>query len=151
RIVSKEHCRITRTPDGGYIIRDVGSLNGVYVNGERIAEKNLSHDDQITLGNTVLRFHSDKTSAIALGKKHLEESQIDEPAYFRPAGQLQQVQASTGFKYDAFVSYSSIDAAVAEQVALLLKHSGLSVWFDQWFIRPGQNVQKQLDEGITQS
>ena len=29
RIVSKEHCRITRGPQGGYILRDVGSLNEI--------------------------------------------------------------------------------------------------------------------------
>ncbi len=36
RIVSKEHSRITLGPDGRYVVRDVGSLNGTFVNGERV-------------------------------------------------------------------------------------------------------------------
>jgi len=56
RIVSKEHSRITLGPDGRYIIRDIGSLNGTYVNGEKVGEHGLSHGDQVTLGNTILRF-----------------------------------------------------------------------------------------------
>ena len=62
RIVSKEHCRITRGPQGGYVLRDIGSLNGSYVNGERVSEKTLSSGDQISLGNTVLRFEDDEQS-----------------------------------------------------------------------------------------
>ena len=31
RIVSKEHSRITLGPDGLYVVRDVGSLNGTFV------------------------------------------------------------------------------------------------------------------------
>ena len=65
RIVSKEHCRIVRAPSGGYILRDTGSLNGSYVNGERISEKPLSTGDQITLGNTVLRFEDDEQHQVA--------------------------------------------------------------------------------------
>ena len=37
RIVSKEHCHIDLV-DGRYLLRDLGSLNGSYVNGERISE-----------------------------------------------------------------------------------------------------------------
>lgn len=63
RIVSKEHCRITKGPNGGYTLRDIGSLNGSYVNGERITERRLATGDQLTLGNTVLRFEDDEEQA----------------------------------------------------------------------------------------
>ena len=59
RIVSKEHCRITRGPHGGYVLRDIGSLNGSFVNGERVTERRLSTGDKISLGNTVLEFVDD--------------------------------------------------------------------------------------------
>jgi adenylate cyclase len=39
RIVSKEHSRITLGPDGRYVIRDVGSLNGTFVNGEKVSKR----------------------------------------------------------------------------------------------------------------
>lgn len=56
RIVSKEHCRVTVGPNGRWLIRDAGSLNGTLVNGERIGEATLNNGDQIQLGNTTFRF-----------------------------------------------------------------------------------------------
>src|SRR3954470_8524170 len=35
KIVSKEHC-ILEQREGGVVLRDLGSLNGTYVNGERV-------------------------------------------------------------------------------------------------------------------
>ena len=35
KIVSKEHC-ILEQRDGIFILRDLGSLNGTYINGERV-------------------------------------------------------------------------------------------------------------------
>jgi adenylate cyclase len=56
RIVSKEHARITLGPNGRYILRDVGSLNGTFVNGERVSEHTLTNGDQVSMGSTVFRF-----------------------------------------------------------------------------------------------
>ncbi len=51
RIVSKEHCHIDFV-DGRYLLRDLGSLNGSFVNGERITERVLNPGDEITIGGT---------------------------------------------------------------------------------------------------
>jgi adenylate cyclase len=51
RIVSKEHCHIDLV-NGRYVLRDLGSLNGTYVNGERVHEKPLFTGDEITMGST---------------------------------------------------------------------------------------------------
>jgi adenylate cyclase len=51
RIVSKEHCHIDLVA-GRYLLRDLGSLNGTYVNGERVNEKPLFTGDEITMGST---------------------------------------------------------------------------------------------------
>ncbi len=40
--VSRRHVEITPGDDGNYSLRDVGSLNGTYVNRERIDEATLS-------------------------------------------------------------------------------------------------------------
>ncbi len=40
KIVSKEHC-ILEQRDGSFILRDLGSLNGTYVNGERVRGETL--------------------------------------------------------------------------------------------------------------
>jgi len=52
RIVSKNHCHINLM-DGRYVLVDQGSLNGTYVNGDRVqGTRVLAPDDEITLGST---------------------------------------------------------------------------------------------------
>ncbi len=56
KIVSKEHC-IVEQRDGMFILRDLGSLNGTYINGERVrGEQLLRHGDEIALGSTRARY-----------------------------------------------------------------------------------------------
>jgi adenylate cyclase len=56
RIVSKTHCHINLT-DGRYVLVDQGSLNGTYVNGDRVqGTRVLASDDEITLGSTKIVF-----------------------------------------------------------------------------------------------
>lgn len=56
RIVSKEHC-IVESRAGRFILRDLGSLNGTYINGQRVAgEQWMNEGDEITLGNTRMVF-----------------------------------------------------------------------------------------------
>jgi adenylate cyclase len=56
RIVSKNHCHINLT-DGRYVLVDQGSLNGTYVNGDRVqGTRVLAADDEITLGSTKIVF-----------------------------------------------------------------------------------------------
>jgi pSer/pThr/pTyr-binding forkhead associated (FHA) protein len=51
--VSRRHCRLTELDDG-YLLEDLGSSNGTYVNGVRITEATrVSTDDQVTLGAMV--------------------------------------------------------------------------------------------------
>jgi adenylate cyclase len=55
KIVSKEHCIIERRGPQ-LILRDLGSLNGTYVNGERVnGERPLRNGDDIALGSTRAR------------------------------------------------------------------------------------------------
>jgi adenylate cyclase len=56
RIVSKEHAQIIRQPDGRFLFRDLGSLNGSFLAGERMSEHILGDGDEITLGSTRLTF-----------------------------------------------------------------------------------------------
>src|SRR5450432_2858607 len=56
KIVSKEHC-ILEQREGHFILRDLGSLNGTYVNGDRVrGETALRHGDEIALGSTRARY-----------------------------------------------------------------------------------------------
>lgn len=55
KILSKQHCIIELRGDR-YVLRDLGSLNGTFVNGERVrGETPLDEGDDITLGATRCR------------------------------------------------------------------------------------------------
>ena len=53
--VSRRHAEI-RQEDGGYWIVDLGSTNGVTLNGERVDRARLTPEDVILLGTTEVRF-----------------------------------------------------------------------------------------------
>lgn len=51
--VSRQHARLTRTP-GGYVLEDLGSTNGSFVNGERlVAPRVLATGDLMGMGENV--------------------------------------------------------------------------------------------------
>lgn len=57
RIVSKQHC-LVELRGTQWVLRDLGSLNGTYINDQRVqGEQALHHGDQIALGNTRVLFH----------------------------------------------------------------------------------------------
>ncbi|WP_438032991.1 FHA domain-containing protein [Sorangium sp. So ce204] len=65
--VSKDHCVIEFSA-GGWTIRDLGSANGTFVNGERVQKgAALRHGDEITLGDTKARFEDDSAPAAPAG------------------------------------------------------------------------------------
>src|SRR6187399_666169 len=64
KIVSKEHCIIEHRGDH-YVLRDLGSLNGTFINNERVrGEAPLKHGDEISLGSTRGRFEEGAPAAV---------------------------------------------------------------------------------------
>lgn len=59
--VSRRHAEVVRSGDG-YLIRDVGSLNGTYLNRERIEEASLANGDELQIGKFRLVFFSGTTA-----------------------------------------------------------------------------------------
>ena len=53
--VSRRHAEVARTADG-YVVRDDGSLNGTYVNNQRVDESPLRHGDELQVGKFRLVF-----------------------------------------------------------------------------------------------
>ena len=53
--VSRRHAEIERTPEG-HVVTDAGSLNGTYVNQERIDKMLLRHGDELQIGKFRLVF-----------------------------------------------------------------------------------------------
>lgn len=53
--MSREHV-VIEFSDGGFRIRDQGSMNGTQVNGEMIQVANLDHGDRFRIGEHVFQF-----------------------------------------------------------------------------------------------
>lgn len=54
--VSRRHAELRQDPSGQWEIVDLGSTNGVKVNGRRVTEAPLREGDQVTVGTTTFRF-----------------------------------------------------------------------------------------------
>lgn len=54
--VSRRHVEFLREGDG-FVVRDVGSLNGTYVNRERIDHARLRAEDEVQIGKFRLTYH----------------------------------------------------------------------------------------------
>lgn len=54
--VSRKHCQFIAV-DGGFIVRDSGSLNGTYVNRERVDQAALHAGDEVQIGKYRLTYH----------------------------------------------------------------------------------------------
>jgi diguanylate cyclase (GGDEF)-like protein len=52
--VSRRHCQLEPMPGGGHRLIDLGSINGVHVNGRRSSQEVLRSFDQIRLGSITL-------------------------------------------------------------------------------------------------
>jgi hypothetical protein len=54
--VSRRHAELRRASSGDWTIVDLGSTNGIKVNGRRVASTRLSPGDQVTIGSTTFSF-----------------------------------------------------------------------------------------------
>ncbi len=104
REVSKEHAVIERV-GSEFVLKDLGSSNGTFVNGRRVQELKLRDGDTITLGTSKLVFHQGEAGVgpgTAPGVTVVANAvsapavlaQLDQvPQNFRPADQLSDVEA----------------------------------------------------------
>jgi len=56
-LVSQQHARLDYRA-GQWVITDLGSRNGTYVNGQRVQSQALRNGDEVQLGNTRMRFYA---------------------------------------------------------------------------------------------
>jgi adenylate cyclase len=106
REVSKEHCVIERV-GATFLLRDLNSSNGTFVNGRKIRELRLRDGDEIALGNSRLVFmsgadHAGQTPTSQAGVTVVQSAHSMpaflatvaqmESAEFRPADKLSDVE-----------------------------------------------------------
>ena len=61
--VSRSHCQFLRR-GAAFLVQDMNSANGTYVNGKKIGEHNLNDSDQIVVGKYVLTFKAAGGTAV---------------------------------------------------------------------------------------
>jgi adenylate cyclase len=85
KIVSKEHCILERRANG-FTLRDLGSLNGTYINGERVVgEQDLKHGDDIALGATRARYDDGSGRPLPPPLAYGPPAQAPPPSGWQPA------------------------------------------------------------------
>jgi transcriptional regulator with GAF, ATPase, and Fis domain len=71
-LVSPQHCTVT--PDGDHwVLRDLGSLTGTFVNGLPVQERQLTNGDRIAVGGSVFLFLSEETSEVHPNPVEMDE------------------------------------------------------------------------------
>ena len=56
--VSRRHAEFVHGGDGSFTVRDVGSLNGTYLNRERVEDAPLHNGDELQIGKYRLTFYA---------------------------------------------------------------------------------------------
>lgn len=79
-MISREHMRIEREPDGRFRVRDLGSRNKTYVNGALAPETILCPGDVIRVGDHVLEYVDDGAAATEATLDFLTPDRKDPPA-----------------------------------------------------------------------
>lgn len=78
RDCSRRHAEVSRDVEGA-VLRDLGSRNGVVVQGRASTERRLRHGDELTFGRTVLRF-VDPTEDLLRSLDRGEDTRAPTPA-----------------------------------------------------------------------
>ncbi len=94
RIISKNHAQVRREKDNLFLLRDLNSLNGTFVHGDRIDERVLKDGDEIAMGSTRLLFMDRATGneavhrvtiAPGITESHIRQRMSAESSEFLPA------------------------------------------------------------------
>jgi len=74
--VSRRHCRIIREGNG-FLVEDLGSTNGVFVNGEKVTRFALRDGDRLRVGHCELKFFGVGSSEASYHRELLNHAVFD--------------------------------------------------------------------------
>jgi predicted component of type VI protein secretion system len=80
--ISRQHMKFVKNAGGTYVVTDLGSKNGIFLNGELIQEEPVRNNDVLVLGKFTLRIGIQKDEAV----------RPDRPA---PAGSADDIDGTT--------------------------------------------------------
>jgi len=66
---ASRHHAVIRRVDGRYVLVDLGSKNGTYVNGGRYQARSLRDEDVVRVGKTIFKFHRTEDDPVIRGQE----------------------------------------------------------------------------------
>lgn len=100
--ISRIHAKLTITQAGDYVLQDLKSSNGTYVNDQRIEQTVLAHGDRLRFGNIEFRFEgTSEMAARAVDRPTAGPGDVASPAMPIPrAAGWESVPAGPGVPLD---------------------------------------------------
>jgi Nif-specific regulatory protein len=151
--LSRKHC-VIEARDSTFVIRDLGSRNGVFINGAPVTERQLADGDQIRIGDSALvvmipgnhhaappnlvavdERQADSSSTVAIDEVRQDYARLDRGDPAAKAGDLslllrvsEGLQRATTIDELAAVLLPNANAAVGAAAAALLVRSDEGAW-----------------------
>jgi pSer/pThr/pTyr-binding forkhead associated (FHA) protein len=78
-LLSRKHCRLEPTADGGWVAVDLGSKNGTYIGNKQISRHVLGDGDELRIGRTVMTYRAGPFEPAPPGTKRRETVRPADP------------------------------------------------------------------------
>jgi pSer/pThr/pTyr-binding forkhead associated (FHA) protein len=100
--ISRRHCQID-CHNGLFALRDLGSFNGTFVNGERIEETQLKPGDHIQIGPLTFVLETaaaaEKPPETAKTKPNQPANQISDDDFFDSLGNIEDLKSGSATEF----------------------------------------------------
>ncbi len=129
--VSRVHCQFIRFNDGSYRLADFGSLNGTYVNGQKVSgEMQLNSYDVVRIGNTTLPWR-DYFDRPVQQQRPYQQPVAPQPVYPSSTPSYTPVDSdeADGMGVAAFIS-GILSLCVVLYIIIHFLTSGILKWMD---------------------
>ncbi len=123
--VSRHHACLYRTDDGAYMLEDLQSTNGTFVNGVQIVRKRVTQADRICLGDA---YETSLEAILKAGNDYSEEFARLKPVYDEYIREKIRIQSSNQFKTRLF---QALPFAIPGIIGVLIGFAGKGspTWF----------------------
>lgn len=146
--ISRKHFELSYNPQQGWALNDLGSANGVQVNGKWVRASVLKPGDLLTLGDTTFEFVTPElgTAFITAPVKNLEQAQAEQ-AHLE--SHKQRVRSFTAPKLIAQAQVPAANDAEAKKKKLLLAAVAVGAVYFLFFDTPKKKPVKKAQEAQT--
>lgn len=122
-MVSRKHARVYKDGDA-YFVEDLGSGNGTFVNGQKIAgPRKLVHDDRLKFGPLLVRFESDKPPLDSKGDSVFAALSQPRPAAVEIEEDFGQVSSTIMGAVDSNAGFGLLEVRPQEKLKAILEIS----------------------------